>query len=143
VRRAFADVAGQAGLDVGVPVIVRVTPPAGRDLTVRIEEHAQLGWTVLIDHPGRPLAAPAPLRRCDADELAGTLEANRGGDAAPDRAALAELLVRASFCVVDREADVESLELGRVLVSASNVGAQVVDARTRLKKKRPRPSAAP
>ncbi len=142
VRRAFADVAGLAGLQVGVPVIVRVTPPHGRDVAARIEKLPELGWTVVAEIPGagRPIAAPAPLRRADADEIAAALESTRGGDAPPDRAAFADLLVRASFAAVDREAEVEMLELSRVIVAPKGSGALVVDARTRLRKKRVRPT---
>jgi hypothetical protein len=142
VRRAFADVAGAAGLQVGVPVIIRVTPPHGREVAARVEKLPELGWTLVAEIPGagRPIAAPAPLRRADADEIAAALESTRGGDAPPDRAAFADLLVRASFAAVDREAEVEALELARVIVSPKGAGALVVDARTRLRKKRARPS---
>jgi hypothetical protein len=141
VRRAFASVASGSGLDIGVPVIVRATPPGGRELSVRFERAPELGWTLVAEIPGagRPLAAPAPLRRVDADELAANLEASRSGDAAPDRAALADLLVRASFAAAAEEASIESLELSRVVVSPKGGGALVVEAHARLRKKRPRP----
>lgn len=140
VRRAFAAAASGAGLPVGVPVIVRVTPPPGRELAARVERLADVGWTVTADVPGagRPLAAPAPLRRVDADELAAALEATRAGDTPPDRGALAELLQRASFAAVAHEADLETLELGRLVVSPKNAGAIVVEARARLRRKRSR-----
>ena len=138
VRRAFAAVATSAGLDVGVPIIVRATPPAGRSLAVRVVSLGPIGWTVIVDAGSgtRPAAAPAPLRRVDAEELAAGLEGSRAGDAPLDRAALAELLIKISLAVVDREADVEALELGRVVVGAKGEGALVVDGRTRLRKKR-------
>lgn len=138
VRRAFAAVASAAGREVGVPVIVRVTPPAGREVHVRVERLADVGWTVLADVPGagRPLAAPAPLRRIDAEELASALESTRAGDPPPDRGALADLLLRASQAAVDREAELDALELGRVVVAPRGAGAVVVDARARLKRRR-------
>jgi hypothetical protein len=140
VRRAFASAASAAGLPVGVPVIVRLTPPPGRELSARIEKIDELGWTVFADIPGagRALAAPAPLRKADADELASALESSRTGDAPPDRAALAELLQRASLAAVVEEAQIDALELARVVVSPKGAGAVVVEARARLKKKRPR-----
>jgi hypothetical protein len=137
-RRAFASAATGAGLAVGVPVIVRPTPPPGRELAARFERHAALGWTALVEVPGAsgPLASPAPLRRADADELAAALEASRSGDAPPDRAALAELLLRASFAAAHAEEQVEALELGRVIVGKKGEGALVVDARMKLRRRR-------
>jgi hypothetical protein len=145
VRRAFAAVASAAGLPVGVPVIVRMTAPAGRELAARIEKLPELGWVVFADIPGagRALAAPAPLRRADADELAAALESSRTGDAPPDRAALAELLQRASLCAAAEEAAVEAIELPRIVVSPKGAGAVVVEARARLRKKRPRSGVGP
>ncbi|MFH0902342.1 MAG: acetate--CoA ligase family protein [Pseudomonadota bacterium] len=140
VRRAFASAATAAGLKVGSAVIVRVTPPPGREIGARIEKVPEIGWTVIVEVPGaaRPLAAPAPLRRIDAEELASGLESTRSDDAPVDRQALADLLARASFAVVDREQDIEELVLSRILVAEKGHGAVVVDARTRLRKDRPR-----
>jgi len=136
VRRGFGAAASAAGLAVGVPIIVRQTPPAGRSLAARVERHASLGPMLLLDVPGAgPVAAPAPLRRADADELAAALEASRAGDAPPDRAALAELLQRASFAAVHDES-IEALVLTRIVVGAKGEGAMAVDARVRLKRKR-------
>ncbi len=135
-RRAFARAASDAGLQVGTPVIVRATPPPGRELAARIEKHGELGWTVFLDGGPRPLAAPAPLRRADADDLAAALEASRAGDGAPDRAALADLLVRASFAAVDCDDLIESFDLGRIVIGSRGAGALVVDARARLKRRR-------
>lgn len=136
VRRAFASAATAAGLKVGVPMIVRVTPPAGRELAAQISLHSELGWTLTALFPGAsgPLGAPAPLRQADAEEIAAALEASRQGDAPPDRAGLAELLVRASHAAIDRKDDLDSLELGRIVVSGK--GALVVDARTKLRRKK-------
>jgi hypothetical protein len=139
VRRAFAAAASAAGLQVGVPVIVRATPPAGREVSVRIERVAELGWTVVLQTGPRPACAPAPLRRADAEELSAALESSRAGEAALDRSALADLLVRASHAAVLREAEIEALELARVVVAPKGGGALVVDARARLRRKRPRP----
>jgi hypothetical protein len=135
-RRAFAAVATAAGLEVGVAVIVRQTPAPGRELAVRIDRQPALGWTVLADVPGagRPLAAPAPLRRADADELAAALEASRAGDAPPDRAALADLLVRASYAAVTHEATIDALDLARIVVGPKGQGALVADARVALRR---------
>jgi hypothetical protein len=136
VRRAFASAATAAGLKVGVPMIVRVPPLPGRELAAHVAMHPELGWTLTVDAPGSggPLCAPAPLRQADAEAIAATLEASRLGDAAPDRAALAELLLRASHVVTDRADEVESLELSRIVVSGK--GALVVDARTKLRRKK-------
>jgi ATP-grasp domain-containing protein len=137
-RRAFAAAAAASGLNVGVPVIVRATPPPGRSLAARIERAGALGWTVSLTVPGAdlPLAAPAPLRRADADELAaGALAASRAGDAPPDRAALADLLSRASLAIVENEAAVEGVELERIVVGKKGEGAVVVEARARVRRK--------
>lgn len=138
VRRAFAAVASAAGLEVGVPVIIRQTPPAGRELSARFEPHAALGWICFVDVPGagpRPLAAPAPLRAADADELADALEASRAGEAPPDRAALADLLVRASFAAAHSDG-IAALDLGRIVVGKKGEGALVVDARVELRRRK-------
>lgn len=135
VRRGFAAVATAAGLAVGVPVIVRAPAAPGRAVRGRVERLPELGPTLLADIAGapRPLAAPAPLRRPDADEIAATLIASRAGDAPPDRAALAELLIRASFAAVEH--DLELLDLERVVVASRGGGAMVMDARARLRRK--------
>jgi ATP-grasp domain len=138
VRRAFGAVATAASLNVGVPVIVRQTPAPGRELTARFEPHSGLGWTVLVEVAGagsRPLAAPAPLRAADADDIVSVLEANRAGDAPPDRDALADLLIRASFAAVHSDT-IASLELARVIVGNKGEGAIIVDARVELRRKR-------
>jgi hypothetical protein len=137
VRRAFAAAATQAGLKVGAPVLVRQAVPAGREIAARIERHPELGWTVTLSGPGArgPACAPAPLRRLDAEDLAAALESSRTGDAPPDRAALAELLLRASFAAVANEALIESLELTRIVVRERGQGALVVDGRTRLRRR--------
>ncbi|MSP17736.1 MAG: hypothetical protein EXR73_14220 [Myxococcales bacterium] len=140
VRRAFAAASSSAGVAVGQPVIVRATPSPGRNVVARIERHAVLGWTVQVTVPGapRPLAAPAPLRKTDAEDLAAALESSRAGDTPPDRAALADLLHRASHVAVDREAEVESIDLARVIVAARGDGALVADVRIRLARRRAR-----
>jgi hypothetical protein len=138
VRSAFASVSTAAGLPVGSPVIVRATPPAGREVSVRIERVAELGWTAILElGSGKVFAGPAPLRRADADEMSLGLESSRAGEAAPDRTSLAELLVRASFAAVDCEGDVESIEMSRVVVGARGEGAIVCDVRIKMRKKRP------
>jgi hypothetical protein len=133
VRRAFAAVARLADLPEGTPVIVRATPKGGREVRARITRLHELGWTVLLDvvSAAAVIAAPAPLRRVDADELARALEATRADDPAPDHDALAELLVRASHLAVSNDAVLE-LELGRILVHPRGEGALVVDARATL-----------
>lgn len=138
VRRAFASAATGAGLEVGVPVIVRATPPPGREVRASIERLGPLGWTVLARLPGSDtvLAAPAPLRRADADELAAVIPAARAGDAPPDRAALADLFVRAAHAAVDHDAVLDALELGRIVVARKGEGATVVDARVRLRRRK-------
>ena len=133
VRRACAAVARAAGNPSGAAVIVRETPPAGRELRARVTRMGELGLTVILDVVGAPgpVAAPAPLRRIDAEELARHVEASRLGDAQPDRAALADLLRRASFLVATSER-IESLDLSRVIAAARGDGVVVADARAEL-----------
>lgn len=133
VRRAFAAVARLAELPEGTPVIVRATPRRGREVRARVIRLHELGWTVLVDVITAPsvIAAPAPLRRVDADELARALEATRADDPAPDHDALADILMRASHLAVSNDAVLE-LELGRILVHPRGEGAVVVDARATL-----------
>ncbi len=134
IRRAFAAVARDAGLPAGAPVIVRAAPGRGRELAVRFARVADLGPMAFVDVNGTPgpRAARAPLRRSDALELAHAVEATRAGDPEPDHDALADLLVRASHLAAG-EADVESLELGRVIVFGKGDGAVVADARATLR----------
>jgi hypothetical protein len=131
VRRAFAAVARQANLPETTPVIVRETPRPGREVRARITRLHDVGWTLLLDVATAPavLAAPAPLRRVDAEELARALEATRAEDPTPDHDALADILVRASHLAVHNAEVVVELELGRILVHARGEGAVVVDAR--------------
>jgi len=134
VRRAFAAVGRDAGLAAGAPVIVRAAPGRGRELSVRFGRVADLGPMVFVDVDGatKPRAARAPLRRSDALELAHAVEATRAGDPEPDHDALADLLVRASHLAAG-EADVDTLELGRVIVFGKGDGAVVADARAALR----------
>src|SRR5262249_29749004 len=115
----------------------RAPAPAGRELAVRIERFADVGWTVVAHIPGAPgpQASPAPLRRADADELASAMASMRAGDAPLDRPALADALVRASFAAVG--CDVDVLDLARIVVGPRGAGAIIADARARLRRKRP------
>ena len=133
VRRACAAVARATGNPAGTAVIVRETPPAGRELRARVVRMGELGLTVILDVVGAPgpVAAPAPLRAIDAEELARHVEASRLGDPQPDRAALADLLRRASFLVAT-SGRIESLDLARVIAAARGDGVVVADARAEL-----------
>jgi len=133
VRRACAAVARATGHPEGTAVIVRETPPAGRELRARVARLGELGLTVILDVVGAPgpIAAPAPLRRIDAEELARHVEASRLGDPQPDRTSLADLLRRASFLVATSER-IESLDLCRVIAAARGDGVVVADARLEL-----------
>jgi len=133
VRRAFAALGRAMGHPEGAPVIVRETPPAGRELRARVVRLADLGLTVLLDLAGAPdpIAAPAPLRSIDAEELARHVEASRVGDPQPDRAALADLLRRASFLACHER--IESLDLCRIIATSRGQGVVVADARAGLR----------
>ena len=133
VRRAFTQVlaaAGRAPNQAESAVIVRETPPLGRDVAVQFVRLPALGWTVVLDVPGAPqlAAAPAPLRPVDAAALAATLVASRAADAEPDRAGLANVLRRASHLVVDLDTRLVRLELPRVVVGGRGARSVVADA---------------
>jgi hypothetical protein len=133
VRRAFTQVlaaAGRAPNQAESAVIVRETPPLGRDVAVQFVRLPALGWTVVLEVPGGPhlAAAPAPLRPVDAAALAATLVASRAADAEPDRAGLADVLRRASHLVVDLDARLVRLELPRVVVGGRGARSVVADA---------------
>jgi len=116
-------------------VIVRETPPPGRDVSVQLIELPALGWTVVLDAPGAPAlaAAPAPLRLVDAEALAAHVVASRASDPEPDRAGLANVLRRASHLVVDLESRLASMELPRVIVGGRGARTLVVDAAASLR----------
>lgn len=126
VRRAFAAVVG-ANPGRTEAVIVRASPPAGRDVAVAFLKLPSLGWTVVLDVP-HVAAAPAPLRLIDAQLLAGHVIASRAGDPEPDRRGLADILRRVSHLVVDLDARLIRLELPRVVVAARGARTLVVDA---------------
>ncbi len=132
VRKAFAAVLIAAGkpTDDGAAVIVRETPPRGREVTVSLLELPALGWTIVLDAPGanQIAAAPAPLRLVDAHALAAQLVASRAGDPEPDRSGLANVLRRASHLAVDLGARLVRLELPRVVVGGRGARTLVVDA---------------
>ena len=134
VRRAFMTVLAAAGMSANGAVIVRETPPLGRDVAVQLVRLPALGWTVVLDVPGasQVAAAPAPLRAIDAQTLAAAIVASRAADAEPDRAGLANLLRRASHLVADIEARIVRLELPRVVVGGRGARTVVVDAWTEL-----------
>jgi hypothetical protein len=130
VRAAFTSIlaAANRGPDGGA-VIVRETPPAGREIAVTFLELPALGWTVVLDAPGAgQLAAPAPLRLLDAQRLAAQIISSRAGDAEPDRVGLANLLRRASHLAVDLAARVTRIELPRVIIGGRGSRTLVVDA---------------
>lgn len=136
VRRAFVAVANAAGLPASAPMIVRETPPEGRELRARFERLDALGWTAVVEVPGAPpAAAPAPLHPLDARELARAVEPRRAAERPRDRDALAELLARASHACADNDAVFERLDLPRIIVAAEGEGAVVVDARAALKER--------
>ena len=96
-------------------MIVRETPPAGREVSVSLLELPSLGWTVVLDAPGGTIAAaPAPLRLIDAQGLAAQVVSSRAGDAEPDRIGLANLLRRTSHLATDL-VRLSRLELPRVV----------------------------
>ncbi len=132
VRRAYAIVARASGAG-GAPVIVRETPPPGRELSATVARLGPLGLTVIVDVPGtpEPIAAPAPLREVDATELARQVEATRAGDLDPDRESLAQLLLRASALVAECP-QIERLEMPRIIAASRADAAVVVDARAEL-----------
>jgi hypothetical protein len=137
VRAAFATVLAAAGrtggTGDGAGVIIRETPPPGRELAVSFLELPSLGWTVVLDTQGQIAAAPAPLRLIDAQILAGHVAASRAGDPDPDRGGLANLLRRASHLVVDLGDRLARLDLPRVIVGGRGARTLVVDAVTELR----------
>ncbi|MDQ3337519.1 MAG: acetate--CoA ligase family protein [Myxococcota bacterium] len=133
VRQAFARVLIAAGRSPteNTYVIVRETPPAGRDVSVSFIKLPELGWTVVLE--GVQLAAaPAPLRLVDAQMLAAHLPASRSGEGELDRAGLANVMRRASHLVVDLDARLVGLELPRVIVGGRGARTIVVDAAAEL-----------
>ena len=136
VRAAFTTVLVAAGLapGAGTGVIIRETPPAGRELSVAFLELPSLGWTVVLDAPGAGLlaAAPAPLRLIDAQVLAAHVAASRAGEPDPDRSGLANLLRRASHLAVDLGDRLARLDLARVVVGGRGSRTLVVDASAEL-----------
>lgn len=130
-RHAFTAVLTAAGkINVeGAAVIVRETPPAGREVSVSLRELPSLGWTVILDAPGvGQAAAPAPLRLTDAQALAAQVVASRAGDPEPDRVGLANLLRRVSHLAVDLGDRLARLDLPRVVVGGRGVRTLVIDA---------------
>jgi len=129
VRRAFG-VLAPAGRPAGADhaVIVRETPPLGRDVSARVERLPSLGWTVVLVVNGQVAAAPAPLRLLDAQALASSVIASRAADAEPDRAGLATLLRRASHLAVDLGDRLVRLEMPRIVVGGRGARTVVVDA---------------
>jgi len=132
VRHAFTAVLAAAGKSTSenTAVIVRETPPVGRDLAVSFLKLPSLGWTVVLDAPGsgQVAAAPAPLRLVDAQALAAQVVASRAGEPELDRAGLANVLRRASHLVVDLGDRLARLELPRVIVGGRGARTLVVDA---------------
>lgn len=129
VRAAFTSILAAANRGSEGAVIVRETPPAGREIAVTLLELPALGWTVVLDAPGAgQLAAPAPLRLLDAQQLAAQIISSRAGDAEPDRVGLANLLRRVSHLVVDLAPRITRVELPRVIVGGRGARTLVVDA---------------
>jgi hypothetical protein len=134
VRAAFTTVLVAAGRTADTGVIIRETPPAGRELAVSFLALPSLGWTVVLEAPGggHPAAAPAPLRLIDAQTLAAQVVASRAGEPDPDRTGLANLLRRASHLAVDLGDRLARLDLPRIIVGGRGARTLVVDAATEL-----------
>jgi hypothetical protein len=133
VRQAFARVLIAAGRSPteNTYVIVRETPPDGRDVTVSFLRLPELGWTVVLEGV-QIAAAPAPLRLVDAQMLAAHVVASRSGEGDLDRAGLANVMRRASHLVVDLDTRLAGLELPRVVVGGRGARTIVVDAAAEL-----------
>jgi acetyltransferase len=130
VRRGVAAVSRAAGLPEDAPVIVRETPPAGREVSAHISRVGALGWMVVVEVAGvpEPAAAPAPLSPVDVAELTSLVQASRASDPEPDREALADMLVRAASLAVDNEDVIEALYLHRIIVTPRTERSLVADA---------------
>ncbi|MEO8549708.1 MAG: acetate--CoA ligase family protein [Kofleriaceae bacterium] len=131
VRRAFTAVLAAVGRQPTgdeSAVIVRETPPLGRNVAAHFLRLPSLGWTVVLDLNGQVYAAPAPLRAIDAETLAASIVASRAADAEPDRAGLAMLLRRASHLVADLGTRLVKLELPRIVIGGRGARTVVVDA---------------
>ncbi|WP_428261623.1 acetate--CoA ligase family protein [Haliangium sp.] len=128
VRRAMAQVTRAAGLPDGAAVIVRETPPEGRELSAHIVRVGPLGWTLIMEGASlpEPVAAPAPLGRVDGIALAAQVRASRAGDPAPDRDALIDTLARAAALAVANQDVIEALYLYRVIVTPRGQDSAVV-----------------
>ncbi|MFT3700300.1 MAG: acetate--CoA ligase family protein [Kofleriaceae bacterium] len=131
VRSAFTAVLAAAsrpltGADSAV--IVRETPPDGRNVAASLIRLPSLGWTVVLEINGAVAAAPAPLRQLDALTLASSVVASRAADQEPDRAGLAALLRRASHLAADLGERVVRIELPRIVVGGRGARTVVVDA---------------
>lgn len=133
VRNGFAQVLIAAGRSPteNTYVIVRETPPPGRDVAVSFIKLPDLGWTVVLEG-AQVAAAPAPLRLVDAQLLAANVVSSRSGEADLDRAGLANVMRRVSHLVVDLDAKLAGLELPRVVVGGRGARTLVVDAAAEL-----------
>ena len=133
VRHSFAQVLIAAGKSPteNTFVIVRETPPAGRDVAVSFVKLPDLGWTVVLEG-AQVAAAPAPLRLVDAQLLAANVVSSRSGEPDLDRAGLANVMRRVSHLVVDLDAKLAGLELPRVVVGGRGARTVVVDAAAKL-----------
>jgi hypothetical protein len=141
VRRAMSAVARAAGLPEDAPVIVRQTPPAGREASAHVSRVGALGWMVVLEVAGvpEPAAAPAPLGSVDVAELTALVQSSRASDPEPDRDALADILVRAAALAVENQDVIEALYLHRIIVTTRSDKSMVADAQAVLVPRSPSP----
>ncbi len=142
-RRAFLACAKVSPLE---QAIVRETPPPGVELRARVVTGGALGaWLELAvarEGAGAPLvAAPAPLRRADAQALAEDERILRRGRGELDLVALGDTLFRLSWLAFELGDRLEEIRLERLVVTAkarggAGAGAIVVDARARIPARR-------
>jgi len=140
-RRAFLACAKVSPLE---QAIVRETPPPGVELRARVVTGGALGaWLELAvtrEGAGAPLvAAPAPLRRADAQALAEDERILRRGRGELDLTALGDTLFRLSWLAFELGDRLEEIRLERLVVTArtpGGAGAIVVDARARVPARR-------
>ena len=130
VRRAYTSVCNWGETETA---IVRASPPVGRECSIYLKHHDDLGWYIECALKGvePSLSLVAPSTRVDAKRLARKMVSTRRTDHEPNVNAMVELLVNLSR-VPEKLQSLQSISLHRVLIGSDDNKVMVIDASSKL-----------
>ena len=130
VRRAYTSVCNWGETETA---IVRAAPPKGRECSIELLHHEDLGWFIecKIEGVNPSLSLVAPASRVDAKRIAQKMVSTRQTDHEPNVNAMVELLVSLSR-MPEKIPTLKSISCPRVLIGSDSHQVMVIDASSTL-----------